>query len=66
MGWFGQGHNTQGTLCPRDATSKNFWSGHIGRGRTNIQCCGTITRTGTVGTVTLCLVEPERELEPEP
>jgi hypothetical protein len=26
MGWFGQRHNTQGTLCPRDATSKNFWS----------------------------------------
>jgi hypothetical protein len=27
MGWFGQGHNSQGTLCPRDATSKNFRSG---------------------------------------
>ncbi len=32
MGWFGQGQNSQGTLCPRDATSKNFrlgthWSG---------------------------------------
>ena len=24
MGWFSQGHNRQGTLCPRDATSKNF------------------------------------------
>ncbi len=32
----GQGHNSQGTLCPRDATSKDFWSGNIGRGRTNI------------------------------
>ncbi len=49
MGWFGEGHNTQG-------------SRHIGRGRTNIQCCGT--GTGTVETVTFCLVEPERELEP--
>ncbi len=28
MGWFGQGQNSQGTLCPtRDATSKNFRSG---------------------------------------
>jgi len=27
MGWFGQGHNRQGTLCPRDATSKNFLVG---------------------------------------
>ncbi len=27
MGWFGQGQNSQGTLCPRDATSKNFWWG---------------------------------------
>ena len=27
MGWFGQGHNSQGTFCPRDATSKNFRSG---------------------------------------
>ena len=27
MGWFGQGQNNQGTLCPRDATSKNFRSG---------------------------------------
>jgi hypothetical protein len=27
MGWFGQGHNSQGTLCPRGATSKNFRSG---------------------------------------
>jgi len=27
MGWFGQGHNSQETLCPRDATSKNFRSG---------------------------------------
>jgi hypothetical protein len=41
MGWLGQGHNRQGTLCPRDAASKNFRSGthrsgHIGRGRTNI------------------------------
>jgi hypothetical protein len=27
MGWFGQGQISQGTLCPRDATSKNFWSG---------------------------------------
>ena len=27
MGWFGQGQNTQGTLCPRDAKSKNFRSG---------------------------------------
>jgi hypothetical protein len=26
------------------------------------QCCGT--GTGTVGTVTFCLVEPEPELEP--
>ncbi len=26
MGWFGQGQNSQGTLCPRDATSKNFRS----------------------------------------
>jgi hypothetical protein len=24
MGWFGQGQKSQGTLCPRDATSKNF------------------------------------------
>jgi hypothetical protein len=24
MGWFGKGQNSQGTLCPRDATSKNF------------------------------------------
>ena len=36
MGWFGQGHNSQGTFCPRDATSKIFGRGHIGRGRTNI------------------------------
>ncbi len=27
MGWFGQGQNSQGTLCSRDATSKNFPSG---------------------------------------
>jgi hypothetical protein len=27
MGWFGQGQISQGTLCPRDATSKNFRSG---------------------------------------
>ncbi len=27
MGWFGQGQNSQGTLCPRVATSKNFRSG---------------------------------------
>jgi hypothetical protein len=27
MGWFGQGQNSQGTLCSRDATSKNFRSG---------------------------------------
>jgi hypothetical protein len=27
MGWFGQGQNSQGTLCSRDATSKNFQSG---------------------------------------
>ncbi len=27
MGWFGQGQNSQGTLCPRNATSKNFRSG---------------------------------------
>ncbi len=27
MGWFGQGQNRQGTLCPRDATSKSFRSG---------------------------------------
>jgi hypothetical protein len=27
MGWFGQGQNSQGTLHPRDATSKNFQSG---------------------------------------
>ncbi len=27
MRWFGQGQNSQGTLCPRDATSKNFRSG---------------------------------------
>jgi hypothetical protein len=26
MGWFGQGPISQGTLCPRDATSKNFRS----------------------------------------
>ncbi len=26
-GWFGQGHNNQGTLCPRGTTSKNFRSG---------------------------------------
>ncbi len=26
-GWFGQGQNSQGTLCPREATSKNFRSG---------------------------------------
>ncbi len=25
VGWFGQGHNSQGTLCPRDAPSKNFF-----------------------------------------
>ncbi len=36
MGWFGQGQNSQVTLCPRDATSKNFGRGHIGRGWTNI------------------------------
>jgi hypothetical protein len=24
MGWFGQGQNSQGTHCPRVATSKNF------------------------------------------
>jgi hypothetical protein len=36
MGWFGQGQNSQGTLCPRVATSKNFGRGHIGRGWTNI------------------------------
>ncbi len=29
MGWFGQGHNIQGTLCPRGTTSKNFrWGTH--------------------------------------
>ncbi len=29
MGWFGQGQISQGTLCPRDATSKNFrWGTH--------------------------------------
>ncbi len=27
MGWFGQGQISQGTLYPRDATSKNFRSG---------------------------------------
>jgi hypothetical protein len=27
MGWLGQGQISQGTLCPRDATSKNFRSG---------------------------------------
>ncbi len=27
MGWFGQGQNSQGTLSPRDATSKNYRSG---------------------------------------
>jgi hypothetical protein len=27
MGWFGQGQISQGTLCPRDAKSKNFRSG---------------------------------------
>jgi hypothetical protein len=27
IGWFGQGQNSRGTLCPRDATSKNFQSG---------------------------------------
>ncbi len=27
MGWFGQGQISQGTLCPKDATSKNFRSG---------------------------------------
>jgi hypothetical protein len=27
MGWFSQGQISQGTLCPRDATSKNFRSG---------------------------------------
>jgi hypothetical protein len=27
MGWFGQGQISQGTLCPRDATSKNFLVG---------------------------------------
>jgi hypothetical protein len=27
MGWFGQGQISQGTLCPRYATSKNFRSG---------------------------------------
>ncbi len=27
MGWFGQGQISQGTVCPRDATSKNFRSG---------------------------------------
>jgi hypothetical protein len=36
MGWFGQGQNSQGTLCPRVATSKNFGRGHIGQGWTNI------------------------------
>jgi hypothetical protein len=27
MGWLGQRQNSHGTLCPGDATSKNFWSG---------------------------------------
>jgi hypothetical protein len=27
MGWFGQGQISQGSLCSRDATSKNFRSG---------------------------------------
>ncbi len=27
MGWFGQGQNSQATLCPRDTPSKNFWLG---------------------------------------
>ncbi len=36
MGWFGQSQNSLGTLYPRDATSKNFRWGLIGRGRTNI------------------------------
>jgi len=27
LGHIGQGHNIQGTLCSRGATSKNFWSG---------------------------------------
>ncbi len=27
MGWFSQGQNSQGTLCARGATSKNFRSG---------------------------------------
>jgi hypothetical protein len=27
MGWFGQRHNIQGKLCPRDAISKEIWSG---------------------------------------
>jgi hypothetical protein len=27
MGWFSQGHNIQGALCSRGATSKNFLSG---------------------------------------
>ncbi len=47
MGWFGQGYNSQGTLCPRGTTAKGhfvqgmqhpriFGRGHIDRGRTNI------------------------------
>ncbi len=49
MGWFGQGYNSQGTLCPRGTTAKGhfvqgmqnpriFGRVHIGigRGRTNI------------------------------
>ncbi len=36
MGWFGQGQNSQGTLCPRLQHPKIFGRGHIGRGWTNI------------------------------
>jgi hypothetical protein len=36
-GLFGQGHNSQGTLCPRDATSKKFRSGTHPSG-TNKHC----------------------------
>jgi hypothetical protein len=36
MGWFGQGQNSQGTLCPRVQHPRIFGRGHIGQGWTNI------------------------------
>ncbi len=45
MGWFCQGHNFQGTLCPRGATSENFRSGTHQLG-TRWQCTLVIPSQG--------------------